>query len=292
MQNAANNLVDRDIEPILSALADGVPDYLNIEARCRLIQRITASVLRRAREHNLYKRDKNGQACGFRPGYFDTEDLILEKLVATLSYTPTYTDFFNRNAAALGSALAERIPAGKLRREWRGWDFEKRLSFLQILAETQCRLFNHDGLQFSPAVIKIAPLPAMVRGRVDGGARSLSEHAGIKQITVSKSHFDHSDALAVVQTVWHEHTHSLCQQFAAARDSGRLPDYNPFARDAETNRQRLKYEAYAPSSLPRTYSADPEENLAFSTQRRFTATWEKNSGLLCRVTAGLRSLLP
>ncbi|MBI2234100.1 MAG: hypothetical protein HYU57_03725 [Micavibrio aeruginosavorus] len=292
MQNAANSPVDHDIEPILSALADGVPGHLNVEARCRLIQRITASVLRRAREHNLYKRDKNGQVFGFCPGSFDAEDLALEKLVATLSYTPAYTDFFNRNAAALGSAMAERIPAGKLRRDWRRWDFEKRVSFLQDIAEAQCRLFNHDDLKFSSPVIKVVPLPAMVRGRFDAGAWSLSDRAGSKKIIVSKDHLDYSDALAVAQTVWHEHTHSLCQQFAAARDSGRLPDYNPFARDAETSRQRLKYEAYAPSSLPRTYDADPEENLAFSTPRHFTATWEKNSGLLSRVAAGLRGLLP
>ena len=287
---------DPDLAPIFARLENGVPSYLDKEARCRLIQKITLSVLDRAQKNNLFLRDQKGRPVAFPPGCFEAEDAVLAKLVATLDYTPVYKDFFTRNAALLGKNMAEMIPAGKLRRDWPTWNAEQRLTFLQDIAKAQCALFNHDNIRFFAPEIAVEELSAMILGQFDSGAWSLSDRVMDKKMKISQDHFDGSNTLAIAETLWHEQTHSLCQQFAAARDNGKLADYNPFSQDAETKRQRLKYNAIIFSAFAQAYAADPEENLAFRTQVVFSSSWEDNSGFLNRatrlLTKNLRGFLP
>lgn len=291
-----NAIKDPGLEPILARLEDGVPSYLDREARCRLIQKITLSVLDRARENRLFVHDPDGRPVAFLPGYFDAEDQALAKLVATLTYTPVYTDFFTRNAGLLGKTMAGNLPAGKLRRDWPTWNTEQRLTLLQDIAKAQCALFNHDNVRFSPPAITVEKLPSMILGQFDDGAWSLSDRVIDKEMKISQDHFKKSNILAIAETVWHEQAHSLCQQFAAAHDCGKLADYNPFLQDAETKRQRLKYNAIILSAFSNAYKADPEENLAYSTQAVFSSSWEENSGFLSGakrlLTKNMRNFLP
>ncbi|MCM2345011.1 MAG: hypothetical protein NDJ24_10675 [Alphaproteobacteria bacterium] len=262
---------DKDLLPILDRLEAGVPQHLSVSDRCKLIQRISASALTRASKQKL------------TIDSFTREDQALAGLLASIPYSGRWIEFCHDRASHLAETMHGEMPALALQRDWPEWNAARRMDFLQAIARHQIRLFTHDGLSFTLPKIVIDNTPPSIRGSFNAGAWALSTRVNDRVVNVSRQHFDENPPLSLAQTIWHEHIHSLCQQFAAACDSKAMSPFNPFVQDAEIMRQRRLYRAYAGSFFEAAYIADPEENIAFSTQNAFADSWTDRASLTSKL---------
>lgn len=269
---------DPALTSILEALKGGVPESITVTHRFRLIQHIVRSCHDRAREHNLYEKDAQGGVSGFRPGCFTEEDTALALLYASVPFSPTFEDFFERNAQELGRTLAAAFPLAAQEKRWRKMDPLPRQGFLDTVAHAQCALFNHESLVFAPPPLTVGPLAHGVLGAFTPGVKPLAQHDDQRRITISDNHLHRSPMTRIVETLWHENTHALCQQFAAASAGRAIHPLSPFHEDAAILREKLSYRAVINTGFPRAYAAEPEENIARRTQETLIRSWKDHSG--------------
>ncbi len=262
---------DKDILPILDRLGNEVPAYLSIEDRCKLIQRISRSVVRRVSANDM------------KIEYFEKEDKALARLFESIPYSERWIEFCCHNAIQLADTVHKETSAAKLERLWPAWDEKERMDFLHTIAQQQISLFAHDGLTFKTPKIVLVDTPPSIRGLFNKGSQALSQKINDRAVEVSRHHFNSNPPLSVAQTIWHEHIHSICQQFAAACDSKTMSPLNPFLQDAEIMRQRHRYGAHVGSFFRAAYNADPEEILAFSSQYVFAEVWNSHSSVVDRL---------
>lgn len=272
---------DKNLKPILDQIILHGVDNLSVVHRCRLIQKICDDVHVR-RWQNVLK------GCSPRDMNIDMEDDALAILVSSLPYSPTYKDFFHRNAEKLGRDLAITHPYNSLKRQFNNWSGADRLGFLRQIGEKQVALFNHDMLAFAQVTLTAAPLPDRITGEFSPVTKfPLINKGRDGQIKISENHLNTNSLAKICSTLWHENVHALSMQFAAAVHDGRMSENNPFYADASQMHERFEYYALIDGIFRTAYESDPEENLAFATSDTFINSWKHHSSWHMRTARAL-----
>ncbi|MDB5491179.1 MAG: hypothetical protein JWO78_1028 [Micavibrio sp.] len=273
----ATNLRDPALDPILDAILDTGILHLDLVHRCRLMDKINHSLKQRAILHKLYICDdkKNPVAYDFRP--FTREDEALAAIVSTMEWSGRFYDFFSMNAKKFGQMMADEKPFTAFTEDFLRADRITQLKILKSMAARQLALFKHDGLTPQSPDIKITEQTADIAGHFNKGAWGLSLKVSDKTVSISQKVLEPGMTPDLCKTLWHEHVHSLCQQFAASCQAGILTVTNPFYGDAKIQRARMDNVTQISSTLPKAYAADPEEKIAYQTEEIFMNSWAKDS---------------
>lgn len=269
---------DPDLSPRLAVLEKTDPLSLSVAQRCQLIQHIKNSVERRAQQHDLLHRNDKGEIIGLLPDIFEREEDALIVLLDSLSCSERFQDFFTRNAQALGRDMADMIPLHTLEQTWALKDSQQRQGMLQATLTGQFNYFAHDGLRFTAPPLKIIALPHRVLGQFKAGPQGLADTPENSQIEIAAAHNAIAPVHEIFKTVWHEGTHCLTHGFAAASYRGLIAPTNPFHADAQLLQARQQYRTLISARVfPRAYRRDPEERLAYDTERVFYKAWRDAS---------------
>lgn len=279
----ATHLRDPALDPILAAIRDHGVTHLDVIHRSRLIDRILNSAMQRARLNNLYHYNaaKKPVAYNFLP--FTAEDEALAAIVSTMEWSDRFRDFFSMNAKKLGQMMAAEKTFKAFIRDWQRADSATQLDILKSMAAKQLALFKHDGLTPQAPEIVIGDGKQNIAGSFNKGAWGLSLRIQDKTVHINRELMAPGKTPELCRTLWHEHVHSLCQQFAASCQAGDLTVTNPFYADARMKRARLDNTTTITDTFPKAYAADPEEKLAYLTEKIFTDSWEQHSGWRIRL---------